>query len=126
MVGMDTAIRFIGLWEDLEIQAWDTAGSEVTADSGMAVLGALAAIDVAHAAATIRVVARAVGAIVTTITIVTIDRPPIETVLRSGSTESLRVIWTERRSLTIFIRSIGIMIAATVSKRSRWRPTEGQ
>jgi hypothetical protein len=92
MVGMDTAIRFIGLWEDLEIQAWDTAGSEVTADSGMAVLGALAAIDVAHAAATIRVVARAVGAIVTTITIVTIDRPPIETVLRSGSTESLREI----------------------------------
>jgi hypothetical protein len=87
MVGMDTAVRFIGLWEDLEIQAWDTAGSE---DSVMAVLGVLAAIDAAHAAATIRAAARVGGAIM--ITIGTIDRPPIGIVLRSGSTESLRVI----------------------------------
>ena len=51
MVGVDTAIRFIGLWEDLEIQAWDTAASE---DSAMGVLGVLTAIDAAHAAAPIR------------------------------------------------------------------------
>ncbi len=90
MGGMDTAVRFIGLWEDLEIQAWDTAGTE---DLAMVVLGAwavLAAIDAAHAAATIRAAARVGGAIM--ITIGTIDRPPIGTVLRSGSTESLRVI----------------------------------
>ena len=92
MGGMDTAVRFIGLWEDLEIQAWDTAGSE---DLAMVVLGAwavLAAIDAAHAAATIRAAARVGGAIMIMITIGTIDRPPIGTVLRSGSTESLRVI----------------------------------
>ena len=87
MVGMDTAIRFIGLWEDLEIQAWDTAGSE---DSAMAVFWGVVAIDAAHAAATIRAVARVGGAIM--IMIGTIDRPPIGTVLRSGSTESLREI----------------------------------
>ena len=89
MVGMDIAIRFIGLWEDLEIQAWDTAASE---DSAMAVLGVLTAIDAAHAAAPIRAVARVGGAIVIMIMIGTIDRPPIGTVLLSGSTESLRVI----------------------------------
>jgi hypothetical protein len=89
MVGMDTAIRFIGLWEDLEIQAWDTAGSE---DSAMAVFWGVVAIDAAHAAATIRAVAQVGGAIMIMITIGTIDRPPIGTVLRSGSTESLREI----------------------------------
>lgn len=94
LVEMDTAIRFIGQWEDLEIQAWDTAGSEDSAMAVLGVLGGLTAIDVAHAAAPIRVVARAVGAIVTMtmIMIGTIDRPPIGTVLRSGSTESLREI----------------------------------
>jgi hypothetical protein len=92
MGGMDTAVRFIGLWEDLEIQAWDTAGTE---DLAMVVLGAwaaLAAIDAVHAAATIRAGAQAGGAIMIMITIVTIARPLIVAVLQSGNTESLRAI----------------------------------
>jgi hypothetical protein len=92
LVGMDTTIRFIGLWEDLEIQAWDTAASEDSEDLAMAVLGVLTAIDAAHAAAPIRAVARVGGAIVIIIMIGTIDRPPIGTVLRSVSTELLRGI----------------------------------
>jgi hypothetical protein len=58
----------------------------------MAVFWGVVAIDAAHAAATIRAVARVGGAIMIMITIGTIDRPPIGTVLRSGSTESLREI----------------------------------
>ena len=92
MVETDTAIRFIGLWADLAIRGWDTAGTE---DLAMVVLGAwaaLAAIDAVHAAATIRAGAQAGGAIMIMITIVIIARPLIVAVLQSGNTESLRAI----------------------------------
>jgi hypothetical protein len=85
----DTAIRFIGQWGDLAIRAWDMAGS---GDTAMAVLGAWAAIDAVHAAATIRVGAQAGGATMIMITITTVARPLIVAVPQSGSTESLRAI----------------------------------
>jgi hypothetical protein len=56
----------------------------------MEVSGALAAVDAAHAAASIHAVAPAGGAIM--IMIETIAHPPTETILQSGSTESLRAI----------------------------------
>lgn len=90
----DTATRFIGLWGGLAIRAWDMVGQWDSAMEVSGALAALAAVDAAHAAASIHAVAPAGGAIMIMImiTIETIVHPPTETILQSGSTESLQAI----------------------------------